>query len=299
MQQFLLENDTAYRQWRDHKLRGYPEHVEQLSVHISDPYKLAHEEQETLLRICQKTNFAIYSTSHTEKEDKKIVTAIAKQLGLTRMDANLCADQNQVSSIQVMDEGIGSRYIPYTNKPLNWHTDGYYNQDHQRIHAFLMHCVRPAGMGGENTFLDPEILYILLRDNDPKNIEALMTRDAMTIPANQQEPEPVREKKSGPVFLLDKETQSLHMRYTARSRNIVWKDDAATKRARFKLLELLDNNRYLFRHCLQGGEGIVCNNVLHSRTAFTDHSSSRRLLYRARFYDRISKPKGPLHVVAE
>ena len=288
MQQFSLENDTAYRQWRARKLQNYPKHVEQLFVNVDNPYQLAHEEKEALLCVCQKTNFAIYKTSHAGAEDRRIVAAIAKSLGLMRMDANLCADRNRISSIQVMDEGTGSYYIPYTDKPLNWHTDGYYNRDHQRIRAFLMHCVRPADSGGENTYLDPEILYILLRDDDPKNIKVLMSRDAMTIPANQRNPESMREKKAGPVFLVDEKTQSLHMRYTARSHNVAWKNDAATERARHKLLELLDNNDYLFRYRLQSGEGIVCNNVLHNRSAFTDYPSSRRLLYRARFYDRIS-----------
>jgi hypothetical protein len=40
---------------------------------------------------------------------------------------------------------------------------------------------------------------------------------------------------------------------------------------------------------LRAGQGIICNNVLHSRTAFTDAADSGRgrLLYRARYHDRI------------
>jgi hypothetical protein len=33
--------------------------------------------------------------------------------------------------------------------------------------------------------------------------------------------------------------------------------------------------------------GVICNNVLHARTAFRDDPSRPRLLYRARYYDRI------------
>jgi len=33
--------------------------------------------------------------------------------------------------------------------------------------------------------------------------------------------------------------------------------------------------------------GIVCNNVLHDRTGFVDHPQWPRLLYRARYRDRI------------
>jgi hypothetical protein len=33
--------------------------------------------------------------------------------------------------------------------------------------------------------------------------------------------------------------------------------------------------------------GLVCNNVLHDRAAFSDSDTQKRLLYRARYYDRI------------
>ena len=38
---------------------------------------------------------------------------------------------------------------------------------------------------------------------------------------------------------------------------------------------------------LQAGEGLISNNVLHNRTAFSDKPGHNRLLYRARFFDRI------------
>ena len=290
MQQFLLQNNSAYHQWREQKLCGYPNTADQLIVHINNPYQLTVEEKDRLLQICNKTNLVIYRISNNNFEDKKIVNAIAMQLGLQHMDNNLCADQDRISSIQVMDEGLSNAYIPYTNKPLNWHTDGYYNQNEKRIRSFLMHCVRPASSGGLNTYLDPELIYILLRDEDPKYIEALQDTSAMTIPPNFEGSEEIRSEKNGPVFLLDDETQSLYMRYTARSRNIIWKDNAATKRAQSVLLDILKKNHYQFRYCLQKGEGVICNNVLHNRTMFIDNPKSKRLLYRARFYDRVSKP---------
>jgi len=33
--------------------------------------------------------------------------------------------------------------------------------------------------------------------------------------------------------------------------------------------------------------GVICNNVLHTRSAFRDDPAHPRLLYRARYYDRI------------
>ena len=287
MQQFSLENDSTYRRWRAHKLQGYPTRTEQLIVTIQNPGWLTQAENASLLQICGKTNLVLYKTKRDPSQGKNVVAAIAGQLGLSRMDANFCADHDRISSIQVMDERPGSTYIPYTNRALNWHTDGYYNQDAQRIRAFLMHCVRPAGTGGENTYLDPEILYILLRDQNPEHIEALMDPQAMTIPPNPENKGRAQAAKTGPVYMLDKLTQTLYMRFTARTRNISWKDSPALRRARLTLLEILNDSEYRFRHILQSGEGVLCNNVLHNRTVFADYPGSTRLLYRARFYERV------------
>jgi len=82
------------------------------------------------------------------------------------------------------------------------------------------------------------------------------------------------------------------MRYTARKRNIIWKDDSATKDA-VEFLETLmgSDSPYIFRHHLRPGEGLLCNNVLHTRTRFEDDEQmhGKRLLYRARYFDRIAE----------
>ena len=39
---------------------------------------------------------------------------------------------------------------------------------------------------------------------------------------------------------------------------------------------------------LEAGMGIVCNNVLHERDAFSDSAEHRRLVFRARYHDRIA-----------
>ena len=77
------------------------------------------------------------------------------------------------------------------------------------------------------------------------------------------------------------------MRYTARGVNISWKDDAATRAARAALERILAESPYVFRLRLEAGMGIVCNNVLHARSAFRDVPEHRRLLYRTRYYDRV------------
>jgi len=46
-------------------------------------------------------------------------------------------------------------------------------------------------------------------------------------------------------------------------------------------------NGPVLRYRLQAGEGLISNNALHNRTAFEDGAAHKRLLYRARFFDRI------------
>ena len=104
----------------------------------------------------------------------------------------------------------------------------------------------------------------------------------------------VRRAQSGPVFSVDQVTGSLHMRYTARTRSIVWKDDRNTRLAAGFLAELLaSDSAYIFRYHMQAGQGVICNNVLHRREAFSDapEKGRQRLLYRARYHDRIRGPE--------
>lgn len=156
------------------------------------------------------------------------------------------------------------------------------------IRALVLHCVSPAAEGGENRLLDHEIAYILLREENPDFIHALMQRDAMTIPARIDEEGVARPERSGPVFSVDRRTAHLHMRYTARTHSIVWKQDPTTLAAVAALRRLLDGGSpFIFRVRLEAGMGLVCNNVLHERAAFVDSGKRRRLLYRARYHERV------------
>jgi hypothetical protein len=98
----------------------------------------------------------------------------------------------------------------------------------------------------------------------------------------------VRAAQSGPVFSLDAGGH-LHMRYTARTRSIEWKHDAATLAAVAALEKILASDTpHIFQARLEPGMGLLCNNVLHDRAAFTEVATHPRLLYRARFLDRIA-----------
>ncbi len=143
----------------------------------------------------------------------------------------------------------------------------------------LLHCVRPAVRGGETALLDHEIAYILLRDENPEYVAALMQPDAMTIPANVEQGVEIRPAQTGPVFFIEPGTGNLDMRYTARRRNVEWKQDRLTQAAAAYLGALLEGDcEYVVRHRLEAGQGIVSNNALHNRSGFENGPGRRSAL---------------------
>lgn len=284
---FALDGDI-YARWREWKLADYPRRPEDLVVEVRDPRALSASEAGEILRLLRKTNMAIYAGRATEA-DKDIPRALGARFGLIRLDSNMLADEDGITSLQVVPGKFGRGYIPYSNRRLLWHTDGYYNSAAHQINAFVLHCVSPAAQGGENGLLDPEIVYILLREANVDHVRALMAPDAMTIPANTEEGIEPRPAQTGPVFSVDPATGTLHMRYTARTRSIEWKRDGATAAAVSALESIINGDSpFVFRHRLAAGQGLVSNNVLHNRTGFDDDPAGghKRLIYRARYYDR-------------
>jgi len=290
---FSLDNTENYARWRDWKLKAYPADISSLMVEIDDPYALTLVERSALLDRVQHYNMVVYSCAQgPAMSAKDAPRALGKAFGLARLDPNMLADDDGISSLAVVAAKSQRGYIPYTNRRILWHADGYYNPPERQIRAMILHCVRPALTGGENSVLDHEMAYLLMREQSPNYIDALMQPDVMTIPANAEtdssEPRPAQ---SGPVFSIDPKTGVLHMRYTARTRSIEWKQDARTQAAVAFLEKILadETSDYVLTHRLEAGQGLLCNNVLHSRTAFEDGEEvdNQRLLYRARYYDRI------------
>lgn len=291
---FDLANEAGYRAWRDARLAAYPRSVDELVVTVADPTRLARAEIAAFADRCARSNMCFY-TAPGDPADKAIPRAIARQLGLERLEGNYLADEDGLSSITPADddEQVRGEYIPYTHKPINWHTDGYYNAADRRILGMTLHCAQDAETGGENALIDHEIAYIELRDARPDYVAALMQPDAMTIPARMDDDGVARAAQSGPVFAVDPSEGFLTMRYTARTRSIVWKDDALTRAAVRTLAEILADSAHILRARLRPGMGLVCNNVLHTRTAFSDAPGRRRLLFRGRYYDRLRFDSAP------
>jgi alpha-ketoglutarate-dependent taurine dioxygenase len=285
---FAPDRSQAYLRWREHKLARYPRRVEDLIVEVRDPRDLSDSEVDEIRRLCSVANMAIYASPLAGLADKDLARRLGARLGLRRLQANPLADADGISSLETAAAKSARGYIPYSNRRLLWHTDGYYNAPAQRIRAFILHCLRPAATGGENHLLDHEIAYLLLRDADPAYVKALSAADAMTIPANAEAGMELRPAQTGPVFST--EAGALHMRYTARTRSIAWRADETTHAAVKFLERLLDAaSPYVFAVRLAGGQGLICNNVLHNRSAFTDQPAPGRgrLVYRARYSDRL------------
>ena len=287
---FDLADEASYQAWRACKLAAYPQRMEDLIVEVVDPRHLTPAEHAAILDRCRRANMAIYaSTTHTEA-DKDLPRRMGEQFGLVQFDHNLLADEDAISTLTVAEEETGPRgdYIPYTNKAIRWHSDGYYNPPARRICGMILHCVQDAEVGGENRLLDHDIAYILLRDENLEYIRALSAMDAMTIPARMDEDKIARAAESGPVFSVLPESGALHMRYTARTKSIVWKDKPETRAAVAALERILASDApYIFQARLKPGMGLICNNILHDRTGFNDSATRKRLVFRARYHDRM------------
>jgi alpha-ketoglutarate-dependent taurine dioxygenase len=281
---FNLSSVDAYQSWRQSKLANPVPDVSELLVEIVDPCNLSNAEKSRILTHCQRYNMAFYRLE-AGNADKSLVHALGRQFDMFNLDANIRADEDSVTSLEVREQ-VGNQYIPYTNRALSWHTDGYYNEMDHQILGLIMHCVSPAATGGENRLLDFELAYIYLRDEDPAFIEALMHPEAMTIPENVEQGEVLRPAQTGPVFMF-RPNGRLHMRYSARKRNIQWRDTEATRAAVARLAEIMADDSLVVQHRMSAGEGIITNNVLHNRSGFEDSDEQKRLMYRARYYDSV------------
>jgi len=289
--QFSLDDHDGYHAWRAQKLAAtsMPD-----VIPVNNPGELSDTERQALLQTCQTRNFALFRVTSPPRNVDLALRAFGRHIGLLDLDQNLCAEDSGVTAITVKATETDHTYIPYTNRPLGWHTDGYYNAGDHQVRAWLLYCARPASEGGDNELFDHEIAYIRIRDENPDWIRALMAPDAFTIPSNTEHGEEIRPDHAGPVFSVSTTDGSLHMRYSARQRNVIWKDDALTRDAATFLLDLFKHgDDHIFRYKLQSGEGVISNNILHRRDGFRDEPSSgaKRLIYRARYYQRLPLPR--------
>ncbi|MCY4150472.1 MAG: TauD/TfdA family dioxygenase [Gammaproteobacteria bacterium] len=286
-----FSNNRQFLSWKKQKLNGYGAEYTNTPVNIADPFRIREDEYNHLVEQVQRRNFVLYRLNPEYSESPQAIMALCRQLGLVSTIGNPESGKNHISCItdRTQDPENFSRYIPYTTKPLNWHTDGYYYPENRKVRSFVMHCVNPAESGGENSLIDHEMLYIQMQEQAPDLIACLSLPDTLKIPENIDQGQTLRDAFEGPVYSLD-ENDHLYMRFTQRKHHIIWKQDPKVSQA-IETLNALLSGPLLGKMTilLAKGEGILCNNIVHCRHAYTDSESKKvkRLLYRIRFNERI------------
>ena len=268
---------AEFLRWAEEKEKNIPQNSDGILVNIHDINNVKTSEIAKIKETIYKYNSCIYSSKIALKSNTNLLKFV-ELVGMRTYDCNNI-DSNEISTITPL-QNSKINYIPYTDKPLNWHTDGYY--DKKSIFSWLLHCVNPATQGGENYLLDHELVLreYLLRNDDINN---LMAEDALTIPESKYTS---RSEISTYIFSFKNKYRRLHMRFSMRKDNIG--TSAKASPAIIKLREIIEGNcaKYSLTYKLQKNEGIITNNILHGRKAFKDDKVKRKLL-RIRSYERL------------
>ena len=268
---------AEFLRWAEEKERNIPHNIDGILVNIHDINNVKISEIAKIKETINKCNSCIYSSKIALKSNTNLLKFV-ESIGMRTYDRNNI-ESNEISTITPL-ENNKINYIPYTDKSLNWHTDGYY--DKKSIFSWLLHCVHPATHGGENYLLDHELAlreYVLRYDD----INNLMSEDALTIPESK---DTSRSEISTYIFSNKNQYKKLHMRFSMRKDNIGTSPKAGD--AVTKLKQTIENDcaKYSLTYKLQKNEGIITNNILHGRKAFKDDKVKRKLL-RIRSYERL------------
>ena len=280
---FDLDSDEDYLKWRDEKWAAYPSNVGELVVELADMTAISAAEKTKILETVERANMCVYTAGSAELEMNSLL-ALGKQLGVTRTDKSA----RHAQSDELTDSGILSRAIPFSTRHCNWHTDATYYGSDSTIQALFLLCKRPALEGGSNKVLDHEVLYIHLREKDAGALEVLMNENCFNYrnPATGE----VDPHRGGRVFWTNADGHLCH-RFSFRKTDMAWSDKSDVAAAR-KVLESLisEESAHVIEGRLESGMGLISNNVLHTRERLVDSGDAarKRLLFRARFYDRVN-----------
>ena len=268
---------AEFLKWAEEKERNIPHNIDGIIVNIHDINNVKISEIAKIKETINKCNSCIYSSKIALKSNTNLLKFV-ESIGMRTYDRNNI-ESNEISTITPL-ENNKINYIPYTDKSLNWHTDGYY--DKKSIFSWLLHCVHPAMHGGENYLLDHELAlreYVLRYDD----INNLMSEDALTIPESK---DTSRSEISTYIFSIKNKYKKLHMRFSMRKDNISTSPKAGDAVTKLKAIIENDCAKYSLTYKLQKNEGIITNNILHGRKAFKDDKVKRKLL-RIRSYERL------------
>lgn len=283
----ILSNNDDYKHWRDDKLTSATTTLSDFWVQIKNPKLLSAAEKIKIAELVSCGNFVLLKISPQTDYETAIIS-INQQLKLRDFDQHLYAKSGGLAQISISKDPLQSEFIPYTDKKIGWHTDGYYNKTTEQIRAFSLFCVNPAKSGGENCWIDPEIVYILLREENPEIAAALTHPEALTIPEHRINGVIRRPASTTAIFSIDEVTNTLSMRYTQRKKHIKLLPENELRQAIAHLDQLLSQpTEHHFCHQFKANQGIICNNILHNRSTFTDDPENPRLLLRGRYFNRI------------
>ena len=279
----LLNTKEDYKRWKDKKLESFTRNIDHLTVQVSNPNSISKPEKNKVISLLRSNNLAFFNIDNISYKDKSSIKRFAFQIGLGDYEFDSRSDDDGLTEIKEHKHNDKiSEYIPYTTKELNWHTDGYYNTKDNSILSWLLFCNTQSEKGGVNKYLDHEISYILFNDVSNK-IKDLMLENTCCIPENLMTG---RKDVLNPVYMFDDE--KLHMKFSMRKKNIIW-NDASLKAINILKSIIEDSSEYHITKKFTEGEGVITNNVIHKRTAFTNSKNKNRLLYRLRSKRRVIK----------
>ena len=274
----FTSKSNEFKQWALEKEDNIPLKIDDLIVKIQDINHATLAEISNIKDIIKRFNYCIYQSKVGLNAQADLMN-FAQSIGMETYDTNNIHN-SPISLIMSLETKNALNYIPYTNKKLNWHTDGYY--DEKPIFSWLLHCEEPAYSGGENYLLDHELAireYIIKYDN----LDSLSSLDAFTIPGNTHAN---RGETKGYICDNDNEYKKFHMKFSMREKNMKLNEQSKTAIMRMKKIIKEDCKKYCLTYKLSKNEGIISNNILHGRNSFEDGKAMRKL-YRIRSYERI------------
>lgn len=279
----LTNTAEDYKRWKDNKLAAFTKNLDELTVQITSPNAISKPEKSMVISLLENHNIVFFHIDRIKQTNKSTIKNFASQIGLSNYELDSQSDEDGLTEIKdIKTTEKLSEYVPYTTKELNWHTDGYYTDQKNSVLSWLLFCKTSAESGGINKYLDHEIAYILF-NNISKRLEDLMLDDACCIPENSITN---RKEVFNPVFMF--KNKKLHMKFSMRKKNIIWNNNS------LKAIDVLksiikDSSQYHITKKLDTGMGVITNNVIHMRTAFTNSKNKNRLLYRLRSKKRVTE----------
>ena len=279
----LTNTAEDYKRWKDNKLATFTKNLDELTVQITSPNAISKPEKSMVISLLENHNIVFFHIDRVKQTNKSTIKNFASQIGLSNYELDSQSDEDGLTEIKdIKTTEKLSEYVPYTTKELNWHTDGYYTDQKNSVLSWLLFCKTSAESGGINKYLDHEIAYILF-NNKSKRLMDLMLDDTCCIPENSITN---RKEVFNPVFMF--KNKRLHMKFSMRKKNIIWNKNSLQAIDVLKSI-IKDSSEYHITKKLDTGMGVITNNVIHMRTAFTNSRNKNRLLYRLRSKKRVTE----------